>query len=678
MEYMVHGDNSKPPFKVAVLIKEKDLIQENIEKYYVKPLANLGIHGKYIISFPLDAGVGKKPKASEIKSCLDNLIPKLSMLGVTHILCADSDYFKTLTNVRKAASYHGYVLPVKYPKDTEGMVAVLGLNHSSLFYQPTNRTKIDTSLKTITDSLNGNYKEPGSSVIKNGYFPDNTGDIDRALTDLHQYPELSCDIETFSLQIDKAGLGTIAFAWNEDSGIAFAVDHDNCDFGDQIYTRDYLKEFFENYSGKITYHGGSFDIKILIYELWMDNIDDIKGLLTGLEVMTKNIDDTMIITYLATNTTAGNKLSLKDIAQEFAGNYAQDDIKDITLIPPQALLEYNLVDCLSTNWVKNKYYPVMINDNQESIYKEIFLPSLKVLIQTELSGMCMDMKEVLKAEEILNELIWINKDIISSSPLVIQFEDWFRETAMAAKNLTLKKKIKPLNDFIDINFNPGSNKQVGQLLHEFIGLDIIDKTSEGHPATGNDSLKKLIHKSNEETTIIINAICDINSATKIVNTFIKAFKEKSILHGDGLYYLHGNFKLGGTVSGRLSSNSPNLMNLPSTSIYAEIIKNCFISPPNQLMVGADYNSLEDYISALTTRDKNKMLVYEQGYDGHALRTASYFSKEMPDIQQAIEGERCFKVGTEYIKCGTLVTCPNGEAKLIEEYFDALEKNRRLC
>lgn len=57
----------------------------------------------------------------------------------------------------------------------------------------------------------------------------------------------------------------------------------------------------------------------------------------------------------------------------------------------------------------------------------------------------------------------------------------------------------------------------------------------------------------------------------------------------------------------------NLQNIPANSLYGKLIKTCFSAPEEWLFGGADFNSLEDYISALTTKDKNKLKVY-QGHE----------------------------------------------------------------
>lgn len=110
------------------------------------------------------------------------------------------------------------------------------------------------------------------------------------------------------------------------------------------------------------YHNIAFDVYALIYQLFMTDLLDTEGLLHGMSIMLRNWDCTKLITYLATNSCAGNKLSLKDQAQEYAGNYAQEEINDITRIPLAELLEYNLVDGLCTWYVYEKHWDTLVND----------------------------------------------------------------------------------------------------------------------------------------------------------------------------------------------------------------------------------------------------------------------------------------------------------------------------
>lgn len=73
--------------------------------------------------------------------------------------------------------------------------------------------------------------------------------------------------------------------------------------------------------------------------------------------------------------------------------------------------------------------------------------------------------------------------------------------------------------------------------------------------------------------------------------------------------------------------------MPATgSPYAKPVKKIFTSPNGYVFVGADQRALEDHISALTTKDTNKLKVYLENYDGHCLRSYSYYTEQMPDIE----------------------------------------------
>lgn len=375
-----------------------------------------------------------------------------------------------------------------------------------------------------------------------------------------------------------------------------------------------------------------------------------EGLLYGLEIMSRHFDDTKVIAYLATNSTAGNVLGLKALAHEFAGNWAVEEINDIRKISLKDLLQYNLVDCLSTWYVHKKFYPIMVQDNQEGLYHSLMLPSLKLIIQIELTGMPMKREQVQRAKHELETLANGYLDTIKNSPVIKMFNlllrqsEWekdFEGRKAKAKN---PGKIMPKNiaAFDEVDFNPNSGPQLQRLLYEQMGLPVLDLTDTKQPATGKDTLEKLINHTNESAyKEIISALIGFSGVDKILTAFIPNF-EKALDKGDGRIWLHGSFNLGGTVSGRLSSSKPNLQQLPANSEFGKLIKSCFVGPDGWLFCGADFNSLEDYISALTTKDPNKIRVYEDGYCGHCLRAAYYFRDLMPDIEIAPENSICYK------------------------------------
>src|SRR5574343_242164 len=174
-------------------------------------------------------------------------------------------------------------------------------------------------------------------------------------------------------------------------------------------------------------------------------------------------------------------------------------------------------------------------------------------------------------------------------------------------------------------------------------LPVIDYTATKQPATGADTLEKLInHTSNQEYKDVINALIGLSKVGKIITDFIPNFKEAIIKQNSNIAWLHGNFNLNGTMSGRLSSSKPNLQNLPSGSEFGKLIKSCFKAEKGWLFAGADFNALEDRINTLLTKDTNNLKVYTDGYDGHCLRAYTYFKNEMPNICQITDNTKCFK------------------------------------
>lgn len=638
-------------YSIAVLSKSTAFNKQELRINYIDPLIARGVAEEEMIAFTLKYNPEGKAPASFVKEYLNNLLPALDGLGVKHLLVTDATYFKVLAGQGKADPHFGYVMPCKI-KGYEHMNVVLSLNYQQLIYNPQLHTKLELSLHTLASAVAGNYQAIGANIIHSAYYPEGHQAIAEALKSLHQYPDLTCDIEGFSLAFNEAGIGTIAFAWDKHNGLAFPCDYGeyptNGAYADMYYglfkvnreVRALLLQFFMDYKGELTFHNAPYDVKAIIHALWMRNLLDTVGMLEGLDIMTARMNDTKIIAYLATNSTAGNVLGLKPLAHEFAGNWAKDDIKDIRKIPLKELLEYNLVDALSTHYVKEKFWPVMVRDNQLELYRTLMLPSLKLIMQIELTGMPMSKTKV---QEVKNKLIVIqemHRAFIQTSPvidalnLLLQHSAWDKDYESRKAKAKNPGKIMPKNlaAFDETRFNPNSGPQLQRLLYEQMGLPVLDLTDTKQPATGAETIEKLINHTNEPSyKKLLESLIGYGKVTKILSTFIPAFERALEKDASNTVWLHGSFNLGGTVSGRLSSSDPNLQNIPAGSTYAKLIKNCFVGPEGWLFAGADFNSLEDYISALTTKDPNKLAVYEKGFDGHCLRAAYYFRDQLPHI-----------------------------------------------
>lgn len=623
MRSLYLGDQQQA--KTAVLIKEASFNESDLMKHYFEPLLAQGVSIDTLCAYSLCYGGKKKPTAKHAKAYMMDVLQECKDNGITSLLVADTDYFKKLAKVASVAKCHGEVVQCEI-EGFEDIGMVLVANYAGLYYNPDLKVKIDSSVATFIKHLTGTFVKVGHDLIKKGYYPESVKDIANWLQNLTWHANLTADIETKSLKFYEAGIATVAFAWDSGEGVAFTVDTHG-GHGEEI--RKLLKEFFENYEGTLIWHNANYDLKILIYELWMDHPLDQAGLIEGLNVVTKKFLCTKVISYLATNSATGNDLSLKALARDFAGNWAED-VKDVTLIPRQDLLEYNLKDCLATYYVYERYLPIMIADDQQSVHDVIMHPSIKLILQTELTGFPMDAErlkvvgeefEIIRAH-VLNDLY--------SIPLVKSFVQQERQEAMIIKNAKLVKKVKTIDEFKYIVFNPASVPSMQRFLYKECELPVIDLTDGKQPATGNKTLKKLVHQThNSEILKVLGLMVDYSDISIMLDNFISNFNSESLSKADGRLYLHGSFNLGGTKSGRLSSSAPNMQNMPSTSRYAKDVKSIFVPPEGWLLVGIDFNSLEDYVSALTTRDRNKMKVYIDKFDGHSLRAFSYWPEKFP-------------------------------------------------
>ena len=201
-------------------------------------------------------------------------------------------------------------------------------------------------------------------------------------------------------------------------------------------------------------------------------------------------------------------------------------------------------------------------------------------------------------------------------------------------------------------FNPGSSVQKFKLLSETLGYESgkeskayikyhkelsygktpVDKN--GRPkkepnqwSWGRDQLEDLLHMIPDTDTDLqelLQALVDYSFNSIIRTNFIEAFDTFTIDN-----YLHGNIRLLGAVSGRNTSNSPNMLNMPSTkSIFAKPVKQCFVAPEGYLVFQADFSALEEVCLANLSKDKNKLAIFQQGLDSHCFNSYGYYTEEI--------------------------------------------------
>lgn len=179
-------------------------------------------------------------------------------------------------------------------------------------------------------------------------------------------------------------------------------------------------------------------------------------------------------------------------------------------------------------------------------------------------------------------------------------------------------------------FNPGSAQQKQELFDMLaIPSEAVSKDT-GLPSWNREQVERVNKQaSNEDVRKLTLSFIDHSFAAIIKNNFIEAFYKFTV---DGRLY--GSYNLLGAKTGRYTSSSPNMLNMPSTgSRFAKHVKKCFIAPENKIILTADYSALEDRVIASLSEDVNKCDIFLKNLDGHSLNAIGYFKDKISEIME---------------------------------------------
>ncbi|HMO78746.1 MAG TPA: DNA polymerase [Candidatus Paceibacterota bacterium] len=190
----------------------------------------------------------------------------------------------------------------------------------------------------------------------------------------------------------------------------------------------------------------------------------------------------------------------------------------------------------------------------------------------------------------------------------------------------LKKYEKNIWDFAGQEFNINSPQQLSEILFTKLNLKYkgMRKTSTGKLSTREDVLQKLkgSHK-------IIDEILEYREFQKLLSTYIDAIP-KSVAN-DGR--LHANFLQTGTTTGRMSSNNPNLQNIPIGTDRGREIRKSFVAEKGKLLLAFDYSQIELRIAAILSEDKKLIEVFKNGEDIHTNVASAIFGVEKQNVDK---------------------------------------------
>ena len=241
----------------------------------------------------------------------------------------------------------------------------------------------------------------------------------------------------------------------------------------------------------------------------------------------------------------------------------------------------------------DKFKSLLIENNLENLFYNIEMPLVRVLSKMESNGVKIDI-EGLK-----------------------QISD---EQAKEIKEIENK-----IYEIAGTTFNIGSPKQLGEILFEKLGIKApAKKTKTGQYPTGEEILQKIINESP-----IVQLILDYRSLTKLKSTYVDALPSL-VDKNDGL--IHTSFNQAVTATGRLSSNNPNLQNIPVRTDKGREIRKAFVPrDENHILMAADYSQIELRIIAHLSGDQAMQNAFRESLDIHADTASRVYNVAIEDV-----------------------------------------------
>jgi DNA polymerase-1 len=237
-------------------------------------------------------------------------------------------------------------------------------------------------------------------------------------------------------------------------------------------------------------------------------------------------------------------------------------------------------------------YPRIAADERlRRVYETIELPVLPVLARMERNGVLLDRAKLeAQSHELGRELLEKERDVYAAAG-------------------------QP--------FNLGSPKQIQEILFERQKLPVKKKTPSGQPSTDEDSLAELALDHP-----LPRLILEHRALSKLKSTYTDKLP-KSINPATGR--VHTTYSQTTAVTGRLSSNEPNLQNIPIRTPAGRRIRECFIAPPGAKLVSADYSQIELRIMAHLSGDESLRRAFRDGEDVHRATAAEVFGTSLSQV-----------------------------------------------
>ena len=502
-------------------------------------------------------------------------------------------------------------LPGTLPPDSDTSVD-LGPGQMSLFQQPTTEA---TKFELATTNEN----------------------LQRLITEINSVSGFSFDTETTSTNQITCQLVGISFSTGHGTNWYLPIGHNESGQLPKEAVLNSLIPVFEDPNIPVRAHNANFDVTVMEQ--------------AGVKVKGLQFD-----TMIAAHVGGRRNIGLKELALECFG-VEMTPITDligkgknqITMaeVPIEKAAPYAAADADFTQKLYGVMKEELENKNISKLFEEVEIPLIPVLVQMQRNGVSLDTK-------ILSEM-----------------------------SITLGGQLQEIQsamfELVGHEFNLNSPKQLSEILFGELKLPPTRKTRSGFStdAQSLDDLKGLLDRgksidSDPRSYEILNRILEHRELSKLKSTYIDALP--NMLNVD-TGRVHTSYRQTGTTTGRLSSNEPNLQNIPVRSELGRRVREAFIAREGHSLVAADYSQIELRVLAHFSKDPGLTKAFHNGEDVHSATSA--LVNEIPIEEVKPEMRRIAKIlnfGVIYglsahgISRQTDLTQKEGK-KFIDTYFE---------
>ena len=454
----------------------------------------------------------------------------------------------------------------------------------------------------------------------------NNSDIEEFVKKVNALKEFCFDSETTSINPLDAELVALTFSWEKGTGYLIHFPES------QKETRVMLEIVRSVFENPVTLKIGQnmkFDIQVLAnYGI------EVKGPLF----------DTMIAHYLLEPDMRHNMNLLSEAYLGYSPVHIESLIgekgnsqKNMRTVPIDKLIEYAVEDADVTYQLKKVFEPRIESERLSDLAQDIEMPLISVLATMERNGV------ILNLEDLKAITINLREDILS-----------------------LEKEIYAL---AGTEFNISSPKQLGDIL--FIRLKLDEKarvTKTKQFITNEEILQRLTGKHP-----IVEKVLEYRGLKKLLSTYVEALP---LLVDKKTGRIHTSFNQAVAATGRLSSNNPNLQNIPVKDARGREIRKAFVPAKGHIFLSADYSQIELRLMAHLSKDKSMISDFLSGNDIHAATAAKIFGVEINDVTREMRSKaKTANFGIIYgissFGLSERLTIGRKEAKeLIDGYFNS--------